>query len=330
MSHPIKSDEMQLTRSNLISIVTTTLNEVNTIETLVRNVHAQAYRPLELVVVDGGSRDGTVEKVGALMRELNDGSFSIQLFSEADFGNQRSSGNAKNIGVKMSRGGKVMFLDPDMCFLSDESVDLINRKLEEVPFTKVRTTIILDTDLEKLKAKGYPRFHHCAYRRTVFEKLQFDPSLGFGEDQDFWFRAKRGLGLDMDEICEVTVARHLPHTQSAYLRQSSWYARTMPQFARVVVNNEEHEFVGVLCDWSRYWFYCFFPFLTFIFPLFDYIRRDRELHVKLSFLFWDSIIRRYVSFYHFLRGAVENKSLRFNLRLLFRCAHIRISAMLGL
>jgi glycosyltransferase involved in cell wall biosynthesis len=320
---------MPSNQSGLVSIVTTTLNEVDTIETLVRNVHQQNYRPLELIVVDGGSRDGTVEKVKRLIGELNGESFSIRIFREKDFGTQRSSGNAKNIGVRVSKGWKVLFLDPDMSFLNNDSVDLIGRKLDEVPFTKVRTRIVLDTDLEKLRAYGYPRYHHCAYRRAVLEKVQFDPSLGFGEDQDFWFRVKRDLELNMDEICDAMIARHLPHTKSEYLRQSSWYAKTMPQFTDVVVRRKEYEFEGVLCDWLHYWFYCFLPFLAFMIPVIDYARRAREPPMKFSFLLWDSIVRRYVSFFHFLRAAVKTKSLQLSLRLFLTCMRVRLSAMSG-
>jgi glycosyltransferase involved in cell wall biosynthesis len=320
---------MPSNQSGLVSIVTTTLNEVDTIETLVRNVHQQNYRPLELIVVDGGSRDGTVEKVKRLIGELNGESFSIRIFREKDFGTQRSSGNAKNIGVRVSKGWKVLFLDPDMSFMSNDSVDLISRKLEEVPFTKVKTAMILDTDLERLRARGYPRYHHCGYRRTVLEKVQFDASLGFGEDQDFWFRVKRDLGLNMDEICDAIVARHLPHTKAEYLRQSSWYAGTMTQFAHVVIERREYEFMGVLCDWLRYWSYCLLPPLAFLLPFFDYARRENNFPVGLSFLLWDSIIRRYVSLYHFLRTSIKTNSLQFSMRLLLACAHIRLSAISG-
>lgn len=315
---------MAANHPELISIVTVTLNEAERIETLVRNVHRQTYRPLELVVVDGESRDGTVEKVNKLIGELNDHSFSVRLFREKEFGDQQSSGNARNIGARVSRGQNVIILDPDMSFLSDDSVEVISRKLEQVPFAKVRTKIILDTDLERLLARGYTRYHHCAYRRTVLERVQFDPALGFGEDKDFWFRIKRDLGLDLEEICDVTIGRHLPHTKREYLRQSSWYAETLPQFANVVVTRKEYEFMDDLCDWFRFWSYCFMPLLALMFPFFDYVRSD--VPGGLSFLLWDSIVRRYVSFYHYLRGAVKTKSLQSNLRLFLACRRIPLSA----
>ena len=310
--------------SHLISVVTVTLNQINRIEAFVRNVHQQIYRPLELVVVDGGSADGTIEKVGNLAGELSDNSFSIRLISESQFGTQRSSGNARNIGSRVARGSNVIFMDPDMSFTNTDSVGMIASKLETVRFTRVRTTIIVDTDLEKFLAQAHPRYHNCAYRKEVLEKVQFDPSLGYGEDQDFMYRVKRDVGLDTDQVCEVTLARHLPHTRSEFLRQTIWYASTMPNFIEVVVRRKEDELRNGLCDWLRFWSFCFLPFLAFEAPLLDYLRRRGVSRVELSFLLWNSIVRRYISLCYFLRTGAKTKTLQVDLQLLLSCMWNRL------
>jgi len=311
-------------QTTLISVVTVTLNQANRIGTFVRNVYGQAYRPLELIVVDGESVDGTVEKVIGLAQELNDNCFSLRLISESEFGAQRSSGNARNIGSRLARGIYVIFMDPDMSFLNTDAVDTIASKLETVPFTRVRTTVIVDTDLEKFLAQAHPHYHNCAYRKDVLEKVQFDPSLGYGEDQDFMYRVKRDVGLDTDEVCEVTLARHLPHTKSEFLRQTIWYASTMPNFIQVVVREKEYELRDGLCDWLRFWAFCFIPFLAFEAPLLDYPRRRALLKARLSFLLWNSVVRRYISFCYFLRAGAETKTLPVDLQLLLGCMRNRL------
>ena len=304
----------------LVSVITTTLNEVSRIEILVRNLYRQTYRPLELIVVDGGSRDGTVEKLKELTVELEDKSFSIHIFEEREFGDRRSSGNARNIGCRVARGRTVIFMDADMTFVEAEAVAEIHRKLKHVPFTKVKTKIVVDSELEQFLAQQHAPYHYCAYRRTLLEKVQFDPSLGYGEDQDFWFRANREFRLDMNEITDVTIARHLPHTKEEFLRQSCWYAETMPQFIAVVVKRREYELFGGLCDWLRFWSYCFLPVLPFIIALVAYARRSPQLDTKLSFLLWNSVVRRYISLIHFFVAVTKTNTLRPTTQSLLICA----------
>jgi glycosyltransferase involved in cell wall biosynthesis len=47
----------------LVSIIIPTLNEEENIERVIESVMAQDYRPLEVIIVDGGSKDGTLEIV---------------------------------------------------------------------------------------------------------------------------------------------------------------------------------------------------------------------------------------------------------------------------
>ena len=42
-----------------VSLVCTVLNEVNTVGDLMHSIAAQTVRPREVIIVDGGSRDGT-------------------------------------------------------------------------------------------------------------------------------------------------------------------------------------------------------------------------------------------------------------------------------
>ena len=272
--------------------------------------------------------DGTRETVRKLANELNTRSFSIELINESDFGEQPSSGNARNIGCRLAKGRKVVFMDPDMSFVSTDALSTLSRKLDHVVFTRVRTRIVLDTELEKFLALAHPRYHNCAYRREILEKVHFDPSLGFGEDQDFMYRVKRDLGVDTDEICDVTLARHLPHTETDFLLQSNWYARTMPNFIQTVVKRNERELLGGLCDWLRYWSFCFVPVLTVMVPLLSYAREDRPPHASLRFFLWNSTVRRYLSFYHFLKASARAGTLCLDFHLLIACISTRVRSRL--
>ena len=57
---------------SLVSVVLPTFNRAHLIEAAVRNILAQDYPNLELVVVNDGSTDATAEVLGRLERELAD------------------------------------------------------------------------------------------------------------------------------------------------------------------------------------------------------------------------------------------------------------------
>lgn len=55
-----------MTGRNRVALVLTVLNEARSIDRLIRSIRAQTRPPDEIVIVDGGSRDGTPERIRAL------------------------------------------------------------------------------------------------------------------------------------------------------------------------------------------------------------------------------------------------------------------------
>lgn len=91
-----------------ISVVTVSLNSANTIERTILSVVGQDYDPIEYIVVDGRSRDRTMEIVRAYRRDIE------LVISEEDDGIY----DAMNKGLRMATGDVVGFLNSD-----DEYVD---------------------------------------------------------------------------------------------------------------------------------------------------------------------------------------------------------------
>jgi len=87
-----------------ISIVTPSFNSIHTIRETIESVRAQNYPNLEHIVVDGGSKDGTVE----LLKEYP----HLRWISEKDEGHY----HAMNKGIEMSTGEIVNILNADDCF----------------------------------------------------------------------------------------------------------------------------------------------------------------------------------------------------------------------
>ena len=303
--------------SNLVSVIVPTFNKKAWIKGLLVNVHAQTYRPVEVLIVDGGSRDGTIEEVRGLGLQLSSDDFHINLILERDFGPLRSAGNARNIGVRMSRASKIIFLDPDMRFLRKDDLDNLAGELDSHRFVKVRTHFLLDTDLERSIAKLHSALHHCAYRREIFEKVNFNPLLGYGEDRDFWYRAQRDIGLGMGYVCNVTVGRHLPHSKNEYLRQTLWYAKTMPAFISNATKEGEEEYLEEVSVWLMYWAYSLLFAGLIPLALKDSILK-KSVDYRLKDLLWDYLVRRYSSAFEFLLSAFRQKNLTLPTLMLIR------------
>lgn len=93
------------------TIITSTLNVIETIERCVKSVAEQTFRNYEHIIVDGASTDGTVEFLNS-RKEL----FSV-LISEPDTGIY----NAWNKALKYARGEWILFLGADD-ILADKNV----------------------------------------------------------------------------------------------------------------------------------------------------------------------------------------------------------------
>ncbi len=97
-------------RPGLVSVIVPTYNRAPFLLQAMDSVRAQTYRPVELVVVDDGSTDGTPEAVSAWACGCTqDGAFELRYIR------QRNQGApvARNRGLLECRGEYVMFLDSD-------------------------------------------------------------------------------------------------------------------------------------------------------------------------------------------------------------------------
>ncbi len=90
----------------LVSIITPCLNAEQFIEETIRSVINQNYRPLEYLIVDGGSTDRTLD----IVRSFED---RLRFVSEPDQG----VADAINKGIRLARGDIVAWLNADDVYL---------------------------------------------------------------------------------------------------------------------------------------------------------------------------------------------------------------------
>lgn len=92
-----------------VSVIIPTYNRAGQIDRAVRQVVAQDYRPLELVVVNDGSSDNTPEVLEGLKPEAEGQDARLVVVNKENGG----VSSARNAGLKVASGELIAFLDDD-------------------------------------------------------------------------------------------------------------------------------------------------------------------------------------------------------------------------
>jgi glycosyltransferase involved in cell wall biosynthesis len=254
----------------LVSIIIPTLNEEENIERVIKSIMIQDYRPLEVIIVDGGSKDGTLEIVERIKREASSESFMIRVLTE--HGECRSPANAKNIGFASARGAYVLFIDADYVLLDHDFISKVVKALEGSPWVSVRliptkgkNNLISLAQVAMNRAwapKGYVDERRC-FKREFLEsnaKPPFDPCLGVGEDAHLIHRLRSKGFKPM--FVDVRLGEVVPSNLRRFVRRYEWYGRTALRFyAKVHKFSRLKALVNALWDNKGVWITIIYPVL---------------------------------------------------------------------
>lgn len=179
-----------------ISIITVVFNNVDFIEDAIRSVLFQVYPSVELIIIDGGSTDGTLGIINKFKAEID------MLISEPDGGLY----DAMNKGVSIATGDVIGFLHSDdiyadtdilssvaNTFIANSSIDAVYGDLKYVARNDVGKIIryweSCDFNLELVKKGWMPPHPTLFVQRKVFETLiGFDTSYSISSDYEFIIR----------------------------------------------------------------------------------------------------------------------------------------------
>jgi len=202
----------------LISVMIGAYNAAPYLGEAIESVFAQTQRPLELIVVDDGSDDGT----GDVARSYGD---RLTLVRQERGGN----GAARNTAVAQARGDFFAFLDADDRFTPAKlALQLAALRADpelDVVFGHVREFVSpeLTPEQRKLVRPPAPVSPWAApnlmlIRRESFERVgPFSTSLRVGVTVD-WFARATEAGLKSLVPPDVVLERRL-HTQNNGLRE---------------------------------------------------------------------------------------------------------------
>ena len=177
-----------------VTVVTAVLNDAGHIEQTILSVISQTDIEIEYIIVDGGSKDGTLELVGKYKDKIS------LLISEPD----RGVYDAMNKGIKYSTGDFVYFLNSGDVLLNPSILSKI--KLEEL---KERNAIIYGNVVvaygniealekprpffnSKMKFKGIGICHQSMFfPGELIRNEKYDLSYNIAADYDLAYRLWR-------------------------------------------------------------------------------------------------------------------------------------------
>ena len=240
---------------DLVSIVIPVKNERDRIINIVKGLYKQSHRPIEVIFVDGGSTDGTIEEILDATKRYSANDFKIRLLKESDFGDVRSPANARNIGALNASGKYVIFFDADFDLRSDEQIveKIMQAFKKGVEHVMIRYIPAQHTWIEINRGRddivyyrnSKPIHELCGFVKDIVLKVKFNPNLGLGEDEDFLYRV-RSLINPKYEIIDSNVIRCWPHTLKEYTKQQLWYGRTALSLYRYKGKNLLEHIMGLV------------------------------------------------------------------------------------
>lgn len=188
-----------------ITIITVVFNRVGSIERAVQSVQSQNYTDVEHIVVDGGSTDGTLQKLKACL-----GKNSI-LVSEPD----RGMYDALNKGLRLATGDVIGVLHSDDYFESDHVLSLVVAEFQEKSIDVVYGDAVFFSGVAPEQVKRHyssARFKPSRLRwglmpahTTLFLRRECCQNIGE-------YKLGYAVAADFDFVCRLFSTAHLRYS----------------------------------------------------------------------------------------------------------------------
>ena len=205
--------ELPVGSPNSVSIIITNFNYRQYLPISIRSVLAQTHRPLELIVIDDASIDGSVEAVQPLLTSACDIDWQCVAVRH-----NIGLPAARNLGINLSRSEFVFILDADNHLLPDciaAHVEAAHARQADAVYSTIQTfgaatKIISDVAFSAARLARGPCIDAMAlFRRSVLLDAglySLEPVLYGWEDFELWLRF----------ASQNRVVMHIPRILSHY------------------------------------------------------------------------------------------------------------------
>jgi len=243
-----------------VSVIIVVKNEAEIIGLCLDSMLAQTFKNYEIIVVDGGSTDGTADIVRSYMEKAPN---KIHLFFDPGLG----PGYARNLGVKFSDGEILTFMDGDD-EVNPEYMESIVKHFKDPEVAGVFVKMIFRSGPKSLgriqDAWKWMRWSNeitrfpFALKRTIFEEIKgYNSELIVGEDYDLHKKVesyvkehKLRLETETDAIVyrvsEDTLLKISKHAAN-FGRDSVWVIRRYPKYGGSILAWSMFNFLIVFC-----------------------------------------------------------------------------------
>ena len=185
-------------KSYMVSIIMPSFNSEEFICESIQSVLEQTYKNWELIIIDNGSKDNTVNHIYKFQKS----SKKIRLIHNL---HNRGAGYARNIGLEISKGKYIAFLDSDDFWDITFLEKMINFSEKNnfyfvyCPYFLLKKEVnILNTVLPKATVKNILLSNPLSCLTVLIEKqkinYQFDINLRTHEDIDLWIKIIKNYG----------------------------------------------------------------------------------------------------------------------------------------
>ena len=179
----------------LISIITVCFNSEKTIRDTIESVLNQTYGEVEYIVVDGLSKDNTVQIAREYERKFADKGYRYQIISEKDNGIY----DAMNKGIRNASGEIVGIINSDDWYEPD-ALETVATTYRQTPFDMFYADIRIIREngssfIKHSRLEKHPSSRNCNHPTTFITKETYDECglfscKGFYDDYDLILRVR--------------------------------------------------------------------------------------------------------------------------------------------
>ena len=224
-----------------VSVIIPTYNEEKVIKNCLDSLEKQTVKDMEVIMVDDGSMDRTLDVLKTIHYSL----FTIHLLQQQ----HRGPGEARNLGAKKAGGEILVFVDADMTFDKDFIKQLVKPIIDGKTIgTFSKEEFVSNKDNAWSKCwninKGLPidRMHPKNYPNTqpVFRailKKEFEKAGGFkpiGYIDDYTISEK--LGIQATATPGAIFYHQNPENLLEVFKQARWIGKS--EYKRRKIKNE--------------------------------------------------------------------------------------------